>query len=76
MSLPHQQSETSGVTPFKQAGYQDGATSPRSNAMAYRSNQTSQQQSINKTGGSKKRRRKHKGGSGPSSISWRTRCKF
>jgi hypothetical protein len=64
MSLPHQQSETSGVTPFKQAGYQDGATSPRSNAMAYRSNQTSQQQSINKTGGSKKRRRKHKGGSG------------
>lgn len=66
MSLPHQQSETSGVTPFKQAGYQDGASSPRSNAMAYRSNQTSQQQSINSTGGSKKRRRKHKhkGGTG------------
>jgi len=64
MSLPHQQSESSGVTPFKQSGYQDGASSPRSNAMAYRSNQTSQQQSINSTGGSKKRRRTHKGGSG------------
>jgi len=63
MSLPHEQSESSGVTPFQQVGYQDGATSPRSNAMAYRSSQTKQQQDINTKGGSKKRR-KYKGGTG------------
>ena len=62
MSLPHEQSESSGVTPFQQVGYQDGASSPRSNAMAYRSSQT-QQQDINTIGGSKKRR-KYKGGTG------------
>ena len=63
-TLPHQQSETSGVTPFQQSGYQDGATSPRSNAMTYRNNQIAQQQDINgnskTTGGG---RRKHRGGS-------------
>ena len=63
MSLPHEQSESSGVTPFQQVGYQDGASSPRSNAMAYRSSQTQQQQDINTIGGSKKRR-KYKGGTG------------
>ena len=62
-NLPHQSSEKSGVTPFQQVGYQDGASSPRSNAMTYRNNQTAQQQSINKAGGSKKKKRKHRGGS-------------
>lgn len=56
-TLPHQQSETNvGVIPFQQSGYQDGATSPRSNAMTYRNNQIAQQQSINKAGGSKKKK--------------------
>ena len=58
MSLPHEQSESSGVTPFQQVGYQDGASSPRSNAMAYRSSQTEQQQNINTKGGSKRKRQR------------------
>ena len=64
MSLPHQQSESSGVTPFQQVGYQDGASSPRSNAMAYRSSQTQQQQDINTKGGSKKGRKRQRAGAG------------
>ena len=60
-SLPHQQSETSGVTPFQQSGYQDGATSPRSNAMTYRNNQIAQQQTINRSGGSKRKKRQNGG---------------
>ena len=64
MSLPHEQSESSGVTPFQQVGYQDGATSPRSNAMAYRSSQTQQQQDINTKGGSKKGRKRQRAGAG------------
>jgi len=61
MSLPHEQSGSSGVTPFQQSGYQDGASSPRQNAMMYRNSQVAQQQSINKTGGGYKRQR---GGNG------------
>ena len=64
MSLPHEQSESSGVTPFQQVGYQDGASSPRSNAMAYRSSQTQQQQDINTKGGSKKGRKRQRAGAG------------
>lgn len=60
MPLPHEQNGSSGVTPFKQVGYENGASSPRSNAMAYRSSQTKQQVNIN--GGSKKRRKRQKGG--------------
>jgi len=62
-TLPHEQSLESGVTPYSQVGYQDGATSPRSNAMTYRNNQIAQQQSINKSGGSKRKKRQ-KGGEG------------
>ena len=62
MPLPHEQNGSSGVTPFKQVGYENGASSPRSNAIAYRSSQTKQQQNINTKGGSKKRRKRQKGG--------------
>lgn len=62
MSLPHQQSENTGVTPFQQVGYEDGASSPRSNAIQYRSSQIKQQQSINKTGGSKRKKKRQRGG--------------
>lgn len=64
MSLPHQQSSSSGVVAQENVGYQDGATSPRNNAMVYRQNQITQQQNINgnsrTTGGG---RRKYRGGS-------------
>ena len=60
MSLPHEQSDESLVTPVQQAGFESGATDPRSNAMTYRSNSVASQQLINSTGGS----RKYKGGSG------------
>ena len=64
MSLPHEKSESSGVTPFQQVGYQDGASSPRQNAMAYRSSQIEQQQGINTKGGSKKGRKRQRAGAG------------
>jgi hypothetical protein len=65
MSLPHQQSAQSGVTPFSQSGYQNGASSPRQNAMAYRQAQNDNQQRINgnKSGGSKRKKRQ-RGGEG------------
>ena len=60
MSLPHEQSDESLVTPVQQAGFESGATDPRSNAITYRSNSVASQQLINSTGGSKK----YRGGSG------------
>lgn len=65
MSLPHEQTSQTGVKPFQQVGYQNGASSPRQNAIAYRQSQVTEQQKINgnTTGGSKNKKRKYNGGS-------------
>ena len=64
-NLPHEQSANTGVTPFSQSGYQEGASSPRSNAITYRNNQINNQQRINgnKVGGSQRKKRQ-RGGQG------------
>lgn len=65
MSLPHEQSSQTGVKPFQQVGYKNGASSPRENAIAHRQSQVKEQQKINgnTTGGSKNKKRKYHGGS-------------
>lgn len=62
MSLPHEQSQKSGVKPMETVPFQPGATNSRDNAIQYRNNQISQQQRINGTGGKKIRKNKQKGG--------------
>ena len=62
MVLPHEQSATSGVTPVESAPLTPGASSQKQSAMMYREQANQSQNSMNKTGG-KKRRYKGKGGS-------------
>lgn len=65
-TLPHEQSSESGVTPFSQVGYTDGASDPRQNAIMYRQKQIDNQQQINgnkRGGGKKEKKRKYNGGS-------------
>jgi hypothetical protein len=65
MSLPHEQSETTTVKPVQQSGFEDGASSPRSNAMVYRQNQIATQTSMNNSYGGK---RKYRGGSSTMTV--------
>tara|TARA_Y100000389_G_scaffold195391_1_gene226754 strand:- start:57 stop:686 length:630 start_codon:yes stop_codon:yes gene_type:complete len=65
MSLPHEQSANSGVTPVQSAPLQDGASSQRQSAVLYRQNQVAKQSSMNTSlSGGKKKKRRYRGGSG------------
>jgi len=65
MSLPHQQSEESDVTPFQSSPLPEGATSQRDGAIVYRQNQVAKQNSMNNSlSGGKKKKRRYRGGSG------------
>lgn len=73
MSLPHEQSAKSGVTPVQTAPMQPGASSQRDSSIMYRQDQVAKQQSMNKqySGGKRGRPRKskrHRGGSSNSIV--------
>ena len=57
MSLPHEQSAKSGVTPVETAPLQPGASSHRESSIMYRQEQVAKQQSMNKQYSGGKRRR-------------------
>jgi hypothetical protein len=62
MSLPHEQSAKSGVTPVQTAPLQPGASSQRDSSIMYRQDQVAKQQSMNKqySGGKRGRSKKSK----------------
>ena len=65
MSLPHQQSADSGVTPVQSSPLHDGASSQRQSAVLYRQNQVAKQTSMNNSlSGGKRKKRRYRGGSG------------
>jgi len=69
MSLPHEQSADSGVTPVQSAPLQDGASSQRQSAVLYRQNQVAKQSSMNTSlSGGKKKKRRYRGGSGTAVV--------
>ena len=65
MSLPHEQSADSGVTPVQSAPLPEGATSQRDGAIVYRQNQDAKQSNMNSSlSGGRKNKRRYRGGSG------------
>jgi len=69
MSLPHEQSANSGVTPVQSAPLQTGASSQRQSALMYRQDQVSKQTSMNNSlSGGKRKKRRYRGGSGTAVV--------